>query len=150
MATVRAFGERSAAEQVLVLIDQGEGAPPAMIEWRPGVPLELTDAGITWEVPDEIGAGVPPLPLPEVRAAAPASALRIDAEAGSVEGPVGAVAALCDAVRGLAEAFGGLSVASADWPTATASRPFTIAARPGEPAVLGVGDELFELPVSSS
>jgi hypothetical protein len=148
MATVRAFGSRSGAAQVLVLIDRGDDAAPTMVEWRAGIPLELTDEGITWEVPDEIGADVAPLPLPHVHPAAPASSLRIDAEAGIVEGPMGAVAALCLAVRSLAEAFGGRSVASADWPTAEAERHFTIAARPGEPAVLGVGDQLFELPGS--
>jgi hypothetical protein len=150
MATVRRFGHRSGAERVLVLIDRGEDLTPTMVEWRPGVPLELTDEGITWEVPDEIGADVQPLGLPEVARAAPASSMRIDVEAGTVEGPVGAVAALCDAVRALAGAFGGASVASADWATAEAGRPFTIAARPGEPAVLGVGDQLFEVPGSRS
>lgn len=150
MATVRAFGSRSGAEQVLVLIDRGDDAAPTMVEWRPGIPLELTDEGITWEVPDDIAADVAPLALPGVGRAAPASALRIDAEAGVVEGPVGAVAALCDAVRALAEAFGGRSVASADWATVEEERPFTVAARPGEPAVLGVGDQLFELPGPAS
>lgn len=146
MSTVRAFGDRSGAEQVLVLIDGGDESPATMIEWRRGIPLELTDEGITWEVPDEIGADAEPLPLPHVRRGAPASSLRIDAEAGIVEGPIGAVAGLCDAVRSLAEAFGGRSVVSADWPTAEPESHFTVAARPGEAAVVGVGDQLFELP----
>lgn len=146
MATVRAFAERSGAQQVLVLIDRGEEATPTMLEWRAGRPLELTDEGITWEVPDDIAAEVEPLPLNGVRRAPPASSLRIDSEAGLVEGPIGAVEALCDAVRELAEAFGSRSVASADWASAQAETPFTIAARSGEPAVLGVGDEMFELP----
>ncbi len=146
MATVRAFGDRSGADQVLALIDRGDDSPATMVEWRRGVPLELTDEGITWEVPDEIGADVEPLPLPQVRRAAPATSLRIDTDAGIVEGPIGAVAGLCDAVRSLAEAFGGRSVVSADWPTSEPERHFTVAARPGEAAVVGVGDQLFGLP----
>jgi hypothetical protein len=146
MATVRAFGVRSSAEQVLVLLDSGDEGAPTMLEWRPDVPLELTDAGITWEVPDEIAANVEPLPLPGVGAAAPASAIDVDVEAGTVEAPPGALAALSRAVMALAEAFGGRSVASADWSTRRAGQPLTIAARPGEPAVMGVGDQLFEVP----
>lgn len=148
MATVRAFGARSSAEQVLVLVDSGDEGEPTMVEWRPGIPLELTAAGVTWEVPDDIAADVPPLPLPGVRPAAPASSVRVDVDAGTVEAPPGALPALCDAVRALAEAFGGLTVASADWPTSQPGRALTVAARPGEPAVVGVGDQLFELPVT--
>lgn len=146
MATVRAFGERANAEQVLVLADSGDESAPTMIEWRPGIPLEVTDGGITWEVPDDIAAEAQPLPLPGVRRSAPASSVRVDLEAGTVEAPPGALPALCDAVVALAEAFGGLSVASADWPTSEPGRALTIAARPGEPAVMGVGDQLFEFP----
>ncbi len=150
MATVRAFGERSSAEQVLVLVDSGEESEPTMVEWRPGIPLELTASGITWEVPDDIAADVPPLPLPGVRPAAPASAMRVDIDAGTVEAPPGALPALCEAVLALAGAFGGLTVASADWPTSEAGRALTVAARPGEPAVVGVGDQLFELPAAGA
>lgn len=146
MATVRAFGTRSSAEQVLVLLDSGDEAAPTMLEWRPEIPLELTDEGITWEVPDEIAGRAAPLPLPGVGAAAPASAIAIDLEAGTVQAPPGALPALCRAVSALAEAFGGRSVASADWPTRQPGQPLTVAARPGEPAVIGVGDQLFEVP----
>lgn len=147
MATVRAFGTRSSAEQVLVLVDSGGEGESTVVEWRPGIPLEVTAGGITWEVPDDIADDVPPLPLPGVRPAAPASSLHVDVEAGTVEAPPGALPALCEAVSALAEAFGGLTVASADWPTSEAGRALTVAARPGEPAVVGVGDQLFELPV---
>ena len=145
MATVRSFAARSSAEQVLVLLDSGEDVAPTMLEWRPGIPLELTDGGITWEVPDEIAAESAPLPLPGVTAAAPASAIEVDLEAGTVQAPPGALPALCRSVAALADAFGGRSVASADWPTREPGRALTIAARPGEPAVIGVGDQLFEV-----
>lgn len=150
MATVRAFGTRSNAEQVLVLLDTGEDGAATMLEWRPDVPLELTDGGITWEVPHDIAAQAPPLPLPDVAAAVPPSAIDVDLEAGTVEAPPGALPALCRAVITLADAFGGRSVASADWPTRRPGQPLTIAARPGEPAVMGVGDQLFEVPVAPS
>ena len=145
MATVRAFGASSGAEQVLVLLDSGEEDVPTMVEWRPDAPLELTDGGITWEVPDDIAGASAPLPLPGVRAAAPASSIQVDLESGTVQAPPGALPALCRAVAALAEAFGGLSVASADWPTRQPGRPLTVAARPGEPPVIGVGDQLFEV-----
>ncbi len=147
MATVVAFARGSGAQQVLVLADRGDDATPTLLEWRAGEPLELTDEGLTWEVPDELAEGGVPLPLPPLRPV-PASALRVDIEAGTVEGPPGAVLLLAEEVRALAEAFGGLSVASADWATAESGPAFTIAARPGEPPVLGVGDELFEMPAA--
>lgn len=147
MATVVAFGKGSGAQQVLVLADRGDDVAPTLLEWRAGEPLELTDDGVTWEVPDELAEGATPLSLPPLKPV-PASALRVDIDAGTVEGPPGAVLLLAEEVRALAEAFGGRSVASADWATAESGPAFTIAARPGEPAVLGVGEELFEMPVT--
>ena len=145
MATVRAFGARSGAAQVLVLLDSGAEGTPTMIEWRPDIPLELTDGGITWEVPDEIAAAEAPLALPDVVAGAPASSIEVDLDAGTVQAPPGALPALCRAVTALAQAFGGRSVASADWLTREPGQLLTVAARPGEPAVIGVGDQLFEI-----
>jgi hypothetical protein len=145
MATVRAFGVASGAEQVLVLLSSGEDGAPTMIEWRPDVPLELTDGGITWEVPEDIAGASAPLRLPGLSPAAPASSIEVDLDQGTVQAPPGAMPALCRAVTALAEVFGGLTVASADWPTRQPGRPLTIAARPGEPPVIGVGDQLFEV-----
>ncbi len=144
-ATLRPNGERSGAAQVLVLLDSGEDRAPTMIEWRPGIPLELTDGGITWEVPDAMAAATAPLALPDVVAAVPASAIEVDLDGGTVQAPPGTVPALCRAVTTLAEAFGGRSVASADWITREPGPLLTVAARPGEPAVIGVGDQLFEI-----
>ncbi len=43
VATVRDFGRRSKAERVVLLVDLGDGEHAAMIEWRPGEPVELTE-----------------------------------------------------------------------------------------------------------
>ena len=145
LATVREFGRRAEAERVVVLLDLGAGGEAAMVEWRPGAPLAVTEGETTWAVPDESAGAVPPLALTAVRAV-PASAVRVDEATGEIAAPIGAVEHLADAVLDLARAFGGRSVASADFPTADPGVPLTIAARPGEPVLVEIGETQFELP----
>jgi hypothetical protein len=144
VATVRAFAERSGAERVVLLVDDGDG-PATMLDCAAGGDLEMTDAGGAWHVPAGTPVAASPRPLPELRPPPP-TALAIDPENGELEAPLGAVANLGRAVLGLASAFGGRSVATADFATRDPSLPLTIAARPGEPIVLAVADQQFELP----
>ncbi len=145
LATVRDFGHRAKAERVVVLVDSGDGRTAAMIEWRPGAPLELTEDETAWTVPDESAAAAAPLALAPLRPA-PASAIRADALTGEIAAPIGTVEHLADGVLDLARALGGRSVATADFATSDPHTPFTLAARPGEPVFVGIGDEGFELP----
>jgi hypothetical protein len=141
-ATVRSFAERSGAERVVVLVDEGDERPATMLEWLAGEAVEVTAADGTQELVPE---GVAPLPLPDVRRIPP-STVELDADGGEVIAPLGAVTHLATAVLDLARAFGGRTVATADFPTATPDVPLTIAAREGEPLVLGMGDRQFALP----
>jgi hypothetical protein len=143
VATVRAFAERSGAERVVLLLDEGPGAPTL---------IELTGAGLEViadgrPVPEP--AGAPPAPLPEIRRP-PASALAVDGELGELEAPIGTVVHLAEVVLALARAGGGRSVATVDFPTRDPELPLTIAAREGEPVVLAIGDRQFLLPEGSA
>jgi hypothetical protein len=141
-ATIRVFAERTGAERVVVLLDEGEERPATMLEWLGGDAVEVTDAdGAHALVPD----GEAPLPLPDLRRI-PASTVELDADVGEVSAPLGAVVHLATGVLELARAFGGRTVATADFPTAEPDLPLTIAAREGEPLVLGMGDRQFSLP----
>lgn len=148
VATVRAFAQDSCALRVVVLVDQGDGRTATMLEWEPDGEISITADQTTVQVPADALLDVAPLPLDPVRAV-PASAIEVDELQGEVLAPIGAVANLAFAVLDLARAFGGRSVATADFATRTAG-PLTIAARDGEPIVLAVGDEQFELPVAGS
>jgi hypothetical protein len=140
-ATVQDFAERSLAQRVVVLVDRGDERSAAMLEWL--------DGGLTWTADDTTAAvdveGVP-LPLGDLRPP-PASAIHVHAEAGELHAPLGAIGHLADALLDLAAALGGRSVATAEWPTDDPDAPFTLAARIGEPVVVSLGDEQFELPV---
>jgi hypothetical protein len=144
VATVRAFGERSRAERVVLLVDGGDGDAATMLDWAAGA-LELTDGGQAWRVPGAVAVDAPPRPLPELRPPPP-TALMIDPETGELEAPLGVVVNLGRAVLGLACAFGGRSVATAEFATRDPALPITIAAREGEPLVLAAGDRRFVLP----
>jgi hypothetical protein len=144
VATVRAFAERSRAERVVLLVDDGDG-PATMLDCEPGGALELTDASGAWTVAADAVVDAQPRPLPDLRPPPP-TALSFDPESGELEAPLGAVANLGRAVLGLAVAFGGRSVATADFATRDPAMPLTIAAREGEPLVLAAGDRRFVLP----
>jgi hypothetical protein len=146
IATVRAFAERSEALRVVLLIDLGDEAAPAMLDVGPGGGLELTDEGEPHVVPADMPVPAPPRALPEIRPA-PSSALKADPVTGELAAPIGAIANLGGAVLGLARAFGGRSVATAEFATEDPDLPMTIVAREGEPLLLAVGDGRFELPL---
>jgi hypothetical protein len=143
VATVRDFAERSQASRVVVLLDRGDERPATMLEWLAGS-LELVEDGIPVVVPDEPDA---PLPLGDLRPP-PASAVHVHPGAAELHAPIGAINHLADALLDLAAALGGRSVATAAWPTADPDVPLTLAARAGEPVIVALGDEHFELPAS--
>ena len=146
IATVRAFAARSEALRVVLLVDRGEAAPPAMLDTTGGGAIEITDEDGAHTVPAETPVPARPRSLPEIRPA-PSSALRADPVTGELAAPIGAIANLGGAVLGLARAFGGRSVATADFATHDPDLPMTIVAREGEPLLLAVGDGRFELPL---
>jgi hypothetical protein len=143
VATVRDFAERSQAERVVVLLDRGDERQATMLEWLDGS-LELVEDGIPVVVPEEPDV---PLPLGDLRPP-PASAVHVHAGEGELHAPIGAINHLADALLDLAAALGGRSVATAAWQTADPDVPLTLAARAGEPVIVALGEEHFELPVT--
>ena len=141
-ATVADFAERSQAERVVVLLDRGPDREATMLEWLDG-DMELTEDGAPAPLPEE---DAPPLPLGDLRPP-PASAVHVHAQAGELHAPVGAIGHLADALLDLAAALGGRSVATAEWATADPALPLTLAARTGEPVIVALGDDQFELPL---
>jgi hypothetical protein len=144
LATVRDFVERSGALGVAVLLDRGEGHGAPLVECRAGEPLTVTQGTQSVLIPDQALEGVAPLPL-SPRRPVPPTALEFDSVLGEVSGPIGVVAMLAEGVRELARVLGGRTVAVADFATRSGAE-LSISAREGDPVVLTVGDEQFELP----
>jgi hypothetical protein len=143
VATVAAFAERAQARRVVLVLDRGDDAAPAMVECVPGERLEVTEG--ERRRPAAPAPGVAPATLPEVRPPPP-SALQADPETGELAAPLGGVVHLADTVLALARAFGGRTVATAEFATRDPSVPVTIAAREGEPVLLDLAGRQFALP----
>src|SRR5215212_566597 len=75
LATVDDFAERTGAERVMALLDEGEDASPVLVERLEDGRLQVTEGDEARTVqPDPT---VVPMPLPDLRAV-PASALAAD------------------------------------------------------------------------
>ncbi|HLM49029.1 MAG TPA: hypothetical protein VK279_00665 [Solirubrobacteraceae bacterium] len=143
IATLRAFAAHSGALRAVVLLDRGTGATPVLVDTVPGEPTELTEGETRTTVPEDSGADVAPLAVPEVKSSPP---MEVDAEAGEIAAPLGTVAYLARAVRELSGAFGGRSVLTVQFATSDDEAPLAIAARSGEPLVLALGTRQFPMP----
>jgi hypothetical protein len=143
VATARELARAADATRVVLLIDRGEHEPALMIEVEDDT--RITDGDSVASIPHNALVPAQPHPLPEIRAI-PATAIAIDTITGELSAPIGAIEHLADVVKAVAQALGGRSVASAEFATSDPELPITIAARPGEPVLLSVADEQFELP----
>lgn len=144
LATVRDFADRTKAVRVAVVLDRGPDRLAPTIEAEPGEPVTISQGDEQYVVPNADLNGVEPLHV-HLPVAVPASALNVDTISGEVEAPIGLLGALADGVRALAEAMGGRSVAHAEFGTRSGA-VIALAARAGEPVVVTVGEEQFEVP----
>jgi hypothetical protein len=144
LATLEDFAVRTGAGRVVALLDQGDDAPPVLVErLEDGALLVTEDVEPVAAAPDP---DVAPLALGDLRPV-PASAMAADPESGELAAPIGSVQMLADAVLGLARAFGGRSVATATFATRDPELPLTVAAREGDPIVLDIGGRQYALPL---
>ena len=142
-ATLRAFVHEAGALEVTLLLDQGAEMPPLVVECPAVGPLLLAEGEQVVQL-DADRLAAEPLPPPAVRALPP---FEVDAVREQITAPLGGVEHQARAVRELAEAFPGRSVLSVRFATTDIETPLTIAARTGDPVVLALGEETFELPL---
>jgi hypothetical protein len=143
MATIQDFTERAGAVHVTVLLDRGAGRRSPMVECEPGQPITVSQGEQGYVVPPTALVGVEPLPLHPPKPV-PATAIDADPTLGEVAAPIGAMEALASGVQELARVLGGRTVAMAEFATRS-GEALSIAAREGEPTVLAIGDQEFEL-----
>jgi hypothetical protein len=141
---LREFLHRSGAVRAVALVAGAPGEGPAVVDCGRLLPIEVEAGGRTVALPHSVELDPEPPPLPEIRRFAP---FEVDAAEGRIAAPPGAVAYLADAVRGLADRLGGRNVAMVQFETDDADAPLAITARAagGDPLVLALGEEEFEM-----
>jgi hypothetical protein len=139
--TLRAFTTAAGALAAVLLLDQGAGTPPLLVDCPAAGPVTLGE-GQDMVALDAERLAAAPLPLPGVRALPP---FEVDALRAEITAPLGGVEQLARAVRALAEAFPGRSVVTVTFATSDPDAPLQLAARSGDPMVLGLGEEQFEM-----
>jgi hypothetical protein len=138
--TLRVFLHDSGAVRVVAVVDADE---PAVVDVGRLAPIEVTtDAGMV-HLAHASELEVEPLARPRVRQLPP---FEVDPLQGTVIGTMGGVDMIADALRELANVFGGASVAMAQFATSAGDTLLTVSARPGEPVLVAIGDDHFELP----
>jgi hypothetical protein len=140
---LREFLHRANAVEAQAVVDRGEDVP-ALVSCGRLEPIEVVRGDQVVHLPHGVELDVqPPDDLPSVP---PLPPFEVDEEAGTITGPLGGVEAAARAVEALSTHLPGRSVAVAFYPTTSPELPLGIAARVGEPVVISIGEQQFELP----
>lgn len=137
----------AAVLQARVLLPSLEDQPPTLVTLAPHAPLLIERPEGTVEVPHaELPHGQEPdVPMPATPELGPYPPFELGPD-GQVTGMIGALDGLADALNRVATAIGGEAVVACELATTDPARPLGVAAREGEPVVILLGDEAFELP----
>lgn len=141
VVTLRAFVAAAGATEATLLLDQGTEVPPLAVGCPAAGPVTLGEGEEVVQL-DADRLAAEPLPLPDVRALPP---FEVDALRAEITAPLGGVEHHARAVRALAESFPGRSVLVVSFATSDPETPLQLAARDGEPLVLLLGEEAFEM-----
>jgi len=140
-AALREFVHRSGALRASALVDRGD-APSAVVETGRLLPVLATEGDRLRRLAHGARLDVELPPMPDVKQLPP---MDVDATTGEVAGPLGGLEHLARAVRDLAGALGGHTTVAAEFESTDAETPLGLAGRAGEPVVVLLGDETFEL-----
>jgi hypothetical protein len=117
-------------------------AEPALINCARLRGIVVREVAGERELPDDAAATVALPDLPLMRRLPP---MDVDALTGEVTGVIGGLDMLAQALHGIAELLPGASVVAAEYETTDPDVPLGLAARGGEPAVVLLGEQEFEL-----
>lgn len=140
--TLRAFTSAAGALAALLVLDQGAETPPLVIECPAQGPATLSEGEEAVVQLDPTLLAAAPMPLPDVR---PLPPFDVDAVRAEITAPLGGIEHHARAVRELADAFPGRSVLSVVFATSDPETPLQLSARTGDPMILGLGEEQFEM-----
>jgi hypothetical protein len=139
---LRDFVHISGALRAQALIPMGSG-PPAVVSCVRMGPLEIVIGEKSVELPHDTEIEAPSPDLSDMRLLPP---FEVDADRGEVAGMIGGLELLRDVVVRIAEAIGGGAVVVAEMESTTPDVPLAVSARAGEPALVAIGEETFDLP----
>ncbi len=144
VALLREFVHASGALRAVAAVDRGADAPPVLVDCERFLPIEVDLGDRILQLDHAAQLGVTPPPIPHVHQQ---PAFEVDPDDGKVTGAIGGLEHLAAAVRALAEMLGERSVALATFETTNAELPLALSARAGggEPVVVTLGDQSFEL-----
>lgn len=143
IATLRDFIHRSGAVRAVAVVDgtdQGEG--PAVVDVGRLAPIEVQHGERLVHLPHAIELEAEPLGEIDVKQLPP---FTVDQATAEVAATIGGVEHLARATGRLAELIGGRTACLAQFDTTTPDLLFGIAARQGDPYVLTIGEEEFEM-----
>jgi hypothetical protein len=140
VATLRDVLHRSGALRVVALL---RGDEPAVVDVGRLLPVEVQTPERIVHLPHAIELDAEPLGFVEARQLPP---FEVDATTGEVVGAIGGLHYLADVALGLCDLLGDHSVAMLTVPTTTPELPLSVTARRGEPIVIAIGEDTFELP----
>jgi hypothetical protein len=139
--TLRAFVTAAGAIEATLLLDQGPEVPPLVVASPAVGPATLGEGEDVVQL-DVARLAAAPLPLPDVRALPP---FEVDAVRAEITAPLGGVEHQARAVLALAERFPGRSVLAVTFATSDPETPLQLVGRTGDPMVLALGEEQFEM-----
>jgi hypothetical protein len=143
VVTLREFLHRSGAVRAVALMPADcEEDPPTLVDCARLQPIEVVVEGRTVHLPHAIPLDAEPLELYDVR---PLPPVEVHPEDGRIAAPLGGVEHYGYAVRSLAAALGDGAVALITFTTTELEAPLSLTARVGDPIVLSLGDEEYEM-----
>ncbi|MCW3016166.1 MAG: hypothetical protein JWO02_3258 [Solirubrobacterales bacterium] len=143
VVTLREFLHRSGAIRAVALLPpEREEDPPRLVDCARLSPIEVTAGGRTVHLPHALELDAQPLELYDVRMLPP---FEVHPEDGRIAAPLGGVEHYGFAVRSLAAALGEGAVALITFTTTLPEAPLSLTARIGDPIVLSLGDEEYEM-----
>jgi hypothetical protein len=138
-AFLREFVHRSGAIRAVAVVD---GDETALVECGRLAPIEVTVGDRRVVLPHGVELDVEPPVLEDVRQLPP---FDVDAATGEITSPLGGLEHVATAVRALAGRLGQRGVALAQFETTTPGLPLTISARRGDPLVVAIGEDEYEM-----
>ena len=141
-AAVREFVHRTGALRAQALVEQAPGAAPAVVSCTRLGPLEIVVGDRAIELAHDAPLIAEPPDLGDLR---PLPPFEVDPLRAEVTGVIGGVDTLAEAVQRVAAALGARGAVVVELETTTPDLPLVISARVGEPVLITLGDDSYEL-----